>query len=77
MRFFGFRLGIAKARQPNERPPQKGGVLEALRHSPLVGPDLDLTREKPWDELFRNGPRASDDFMNDREQSPAEERESL
>jgi transposase len=26
-------------------PPQKGGILAALRQSPLVGPELDLTRE--------------------------------
>lgn len=26
-------------------PPKKGGVLAALRRSPLVGADLDLTRE--------------------------------
>jgi hypothetical protein len=25
-------------------PPQKGGILAALRRSPLVGADLDLTR---------------------------------
>jgi hypothetical protein len=25
-------------------PPKKGGILEALRRSPLVGADLDLTR---------------------------------
>jgi len=27
-------------------PPKKGGILEALRRSPLVGADLDLTRAK-------------------------------
>jgi antitoxin VapB len=30
-----------------------------------------------WDELFLNGPRASSDFMTDREQPLAEEREPL
>jgi hypothetical protein len=27
-------------------PPRKGGILEALRRSPLVGADLDLTRSR-------------------------------
>jgi hypothetical protein len=27
-------------------PPRKGGILEALRRSPLVGADLDLERER-------------------------------
>jgi len=27
-------------------PPKKGGILAALRHSPLVGADLDLTRSR-------------------------------
>ena len=31
---------------------------------------------KRWDDLFQNGPRASD-FMVEREQPPAEEREQL
>lgn len=30
-----------------------------------------------WDDLFLNGPRASNDFMREREQPPAEERESF
>src|ERR1700722_14722906 len=32
---------------------------------------------KRWDDLFQNGPRASEDFMAEREQPPAEEREPL
>jgi hypothetical protein len=28
------------------RPPRKGGILEALRRSPLVGADLDLRRSR-------------------------------
>jgi antitoxin VapB len=32
---------------------------------------------KRWDDLFQNGPRASEDFMVEREQPPAEEREPL
>jgi antitoxin VapB len=32
---------------------------------------------KRWDDLFRNGPRASDDFMVERKQPAAEEREPL
>ena len=30
-----------------------------------------------WDDVFLTGPRASDDFMTDRRQPPAEEREPL
>ena len=32
---------------------------------------------KRWDDLFLNGPRASEDFMADRDQPSAEERESI
>ena len=32
---------------------------------------------KRWDDLFQNGPRASDDFIVEREQPPAEQREQL
>jgi hypothetical protein len=69
MKFFGFWLGRAKIRQPDGEPPRVGGVLEALQRSPLVGADLDLRRENRWDDLFKNGPRASDDFMNERDQN--------
>lgn len=30
-----------------------------------------------WDDLFQNGPRASDDFMDEREQPVPEEREAF
>ncbi|MCA1967501.1 MAG: antitoxin [Rhizobium sp.] len=30
-----------------------------------------------WDDLFLNGPRVSEDFMNEREQPAAEERETF
>ncbi len=30
-----------------------------------------------WDDLFLNGPRVSDDFVSEREQPAAEERESF
>ena len=30
-----------------------------------------------WDDLFLHGPRVSDDFMSEREQPAAEERESF
>jgi antitoxin VapB len=30
-----------------------------------------------WDDLFANGPRASEDFMNERVQPAAEKREPL
>jgi len=29
---------------------------------------------KRWDEFFKNGPHFSEDFMNDREQPPMQER---
>jgi antitoxin VapB len=32
---------------------------------------------KRWDDLFRSGPRAAEDFMVEREQPAAEEREPL
>ncbi|MBB3289388.1 MULTISPECIES: type II toxin-antitoxin system VapB family antitoxin [Rhizobium] len=32
---------------------------------------------KRWDDLFLHGPRASDDFLGEREQPVAEERESF
>jgi antitoxin VapB len=32
---------------------------------------------KRWDDLFQNGPRASEDFTVEREQPPVEEREPL
>ncbi|MBN7804781.1 antitoxin [Agrobacterium rosae] len=32
---------------------------------------------KRWDDLFASGPRPSDDFLTDREQPSAEERESF
>jgi antitoxin VapB len=38
---------------------------------------LIVPQGKRWDELFQNGPRASDDFMTEREQPKAEEREPL
>jgi antitoxin VapB len=30
-----------------------------------------------WDDLFQNGPRASEDFLANRQQPPAEAREQL
>jgi len=32
---------------------------------------------KRWDDLFESGPRVSDDFLTDREQPAAEEREAF
>jgi len=32
---------------------------------------------KLWDDLFQSGPRASEGFMVEREQPPAEEREKF
>lgn len=42
------RLRAAVSRTIAGEPPAKGGILAALRRSPLVGADLDLTR--PHDE---------------------------
>lgn len=36
---------------------------------------LIVPKGKRWDDLFRNGPRVSEDFMSEREQPVAEERE--
>jgi antitoxin VapB len=33
-----------------------------------------LPQGKRWDDLFQNGPRASEDFMAERQQPAAEER---
>jgi antitoxin VapB len=41
-----------------------------LGHSRLVTPV-----GRRWDEFFMNGPRASEDFMNEREQPPVEDRD--
>ena len=43
-----------------------------LGHSRLVTPV-----GRRWDEFFVNGPRASDDFMSEREQPSMERREPL
>jgi antitoxin VapB len=36
-----------------------------------------VPKGKRWDDLFQSGPKASEDFMTEREQPPAEEREPL
>jgi antitoxin VapB len=41
-------------------------------HSRLISPV-----GKRWDELFLNGPRATEDFMSERRQPAAEQREPL
>ena len=40
------RLRAAVGRSMTGEPPKKGGILAALRRSPLVGADLDLTRPR-------------------------------
>lgn len=40
------RLRAAVSQTIAGEPPKKGGVLAALRRSPLVGADLDLTRAR-------------------------------
>lgn len=39
-------LRAAVRRTMAEEPPKKGGILAALRRSPLVGADLDLSRPR-------------------------------
>jgi antitoxin VapB len=41
-------------------------------HSRMISPV-----GKRWDDLFLDGPRATDDFMSERRQPDAEEREPL
>ena len=40
------RIRAAVSRTIAGDPPQKGGILAALRRSPLVGIDLNITRER-------------------------------
>jgi hypothetical protein len=40
------RIRAAVSRTIAGQPPKKGGILAALRRSPLVGADLDLTRSR-------------------------------
>ncbi|KAA0683686.1 hypothetical protein DTW90_36415 [Neorhizobium sp. P12A] len=40
------RLRAAVNETINGEPPQKGGILAALRRSPLVGADLDIARHR-------------------------------
>jgi antitoxin VapB len=43
-----------------------------IGHSRVIAP-----QGERWDDLFQNGPRASEDFMVERGQPPAEEREQI
>jgi antitoxin VapB len=43
-----------------------------IGHSRMISPV-----GKRWDDLFREGPRATEDFMRKRDQPAAEEREAL
>jgi hypothetical protein len=40
------RIRAAVSRSIAEEPPRKGGIVDALRPSPLVGADLDLARPR-------------------------------
>jgi hypothetical protein len=40
------RIRATVSRTIAGEPPKKGGILDALRRSPLVGADLDVTRPK-------------------------------
>ena len=48
--------------------------VDVLRigHSRMIVP-----QGKRWDDLFLNGPRASEDFLSEREQPAVEERDSF
>jgi len=48
--------------------------VEVLKigHGRLIVP-----QGRRWDDLFDGGPRASDDFLPERDEPPAEEREPL
>jgi len=41
------RLRASVSQTISGEPPKKGGILAALRRSPMVGADLDLTRPAP------------------------------
>lgn len=43
------QLRAAVAQTDNDLPLRKGGILAALRRSPMVGADLDLTRDREAD----------------------------
>jgi len=43
-----------------------------IGHSRVISPV-----GRRWDDLFQNGPRASDDFMSERIEPPVEVRETL
>ena len=40
------RLRSTVSQAVNREPPKRGGILAALRRSPMVGADLDLTRTR-------------------------------
>lgn len=40
------RIRAAVSRSITGEPPKKGGVLDALRRSPLVGADIDIARSR-------------------------------
>jgi len=42
-------IEVAVSRSINGEPPKKGGILAALRRSPLVGADLNLARPREGD----------------------------
>jgi len=47
------RIRAALSQSIAGRPPKKGGILEALRRSPLVGADLDLKRPREQGRKIR------------------------
>jgi antitoxin VapB len=60
------------------RLPKAVAFPEGVREVEIVkvGESLVITPAgRGWTDWFLNGPRASEDFMNEREQPPAQERE--
>jgi antitoxin VapB len=60
------------------RLPKAVAFPEDVHHVDIVkigGARLIVPQGKRWDDLFRSGPRATDDFMSERAQPAAEDRE--
>ena len=66
--------------QPGGPPAQGGRLSGDVHHVDIlkIGRSRVIVPQgKRWDDLFQSGPRVSDDFMAEREQPAAEEREPL
>ena len=63
--------------KPGGATPQGGGVSHRVEVIRLGNSRLITPVGLRWDEFFVNGPRVSEDFMSERDQPSAEEREPL